>query len=164
VSCSRISLASALPLPGQVLQDLKGRLRAVELVAVDPRLQPEDVGAVSHGRVEKLSPLAREAGARHLDLALTRGLDRSQDADDLRVARQAAELNLLLILEARSARDVTRRIRGRGTAQADDGDQPDDDHRREPPLHVHALPLPHHWTNLPREHRPDPWSRASYSA
>ena len=69
VSCSRIWLRLGAPAARQVLEDLEDSLGAVQLVPVDPRLEPEDVGAVADCGVEKLPPLAGEAGARDLDLS-----------------------------------------------------------------------------------------------
>ena len=112
----------------------------MQLVAVDPRLEPEDVGPVSDCRVDELASLAGEAGARHLDLALARGLDRAEDADDLLVARQARQPNLLLVLDARPARNMAGRVRRGRPCQPDRGHQAHDHERRQPSLDAQAPP------------------------
>ena len=135
----------------QVLEDLQRRLGAVQLVAVDPRLQPEDVRSRADRRVVQLPALARQAGAVDHDGAMARRLDRAQLLRNLLVAGQAAETDVLAVLDAGPAGYRGRRI-GRRRRREPEGCG-DRQRSGQPPRVIHVSP-PSGWT--PAWHYPTP--------
>jgi hypothetical protein len=107
-----------------MVEDLQRRFGAVQFISVDARLEPERRRPVAHGGVEELAALARRTGGGDIDEIRTRPLDAVQGLDDVGVARDAPEADVLVGLDARTTRIVWR-VRGRGgnrTKACDQGD------------------------------------------